>query len=331
MARLEAEGLLDRAQAGLPDAATMAARAKSGDALTRPEIVALLPFAKLWLGEVILASPLPDEPVFAPLLTAYFPTALRAPGFAAFMARHRLRRDLVATALANMVVNRLGCAGLARLVAAAEPADVVAAAWLAAELFGLEARFEAAEAAPPDPRLAAQSVLRELLEAAAVELLPATRAGLEPAIASLAIGITALSEAAMAEAAEDATLPGTLGRFVGAAPRLAAAPAIVRLAAESGANPAAAARAWAEVGSACQLDALAEAARRMTAPGAYGDRARAALLADLRATQFRMAAQRLAGGSCELPEALRPVLADAAMQGDLAAVTVAVRALAASA
>ena len=51
-----------------------------------------------------------------------------------------------------------------------------------------------------------------------------------------------------------------------------------------------------------------------------------ALLADLRATQFRLAAQRLRGASAELPEALRPVLADAAMQGDLAAVTVAVRA-----
>ncbi|WPB85932.1 NAD-glutamate dehydrogenase domain-containing protein [Sediminicoccus rosea] len=331
MARLEAEGLLDRAQAGLPDAATMAARAKSGDALTRPEIVALLPFAKLWLGEVILASPLPDEPVFAPLLTAYFPTALQAPGFADFMARHRLRRDLIATALANMVVNRLGCAGLARLVAGAEPAEVVAATWLAAELFGLEARFEAAEAAAPGPRLTAQAVLRELLEAAAVELLPATRAGLEPAMANLAIGVTALSEAAMAEAAEDPALPAGLGRFVAAAPRLAAAPAIVRLAAQSGAGAAAAARAWAEVGAACQLDALAEAARRMSAPGAYGDRARAALLADLRATQFRLAAQRLAGASATLPEALRPVLADAAMQGDLAAVTVAVRALAAGA
>ncbi|MEI6161240.1 MAG: hypothetical protein WCP77_15510, partial [Roseococcus sp.] len=84
----------------------MAARAKSGDALTRPEVVALLPFAKLWLGEVIHASPLPDDAVFAPLLRAYFPTALQAEGFATFVARHRLRRDLVATMLSNRVVNR---------------------------------------------------------------------------------------------------------------------------------------------------------------------------------------------------------------------------------
>ncbi|MEI6162573.1 MAG: phage capsid protein, partial [Roseococcus sp.] len=219
-------------------------------------------------------------------------------------------------------VNRLGCAGLGRLVAGAEPAEVVAATWVAAELFGLEARFEEAEAAPPEPRLAAQGVLRELLEAAAVELLLPARAGLSAAIASLGAGIATLTGAEMAGGE-----PG-LGGFIAAAPRLAAAPSIVRLASETGAAPAEAARAWAEVGAAYQLDALAQAARRMAAGGSYGDRARAALLADLRATQSRLAAQRLAGGAEGLPDALRSVLVDAAMQGDFAAVTVAVRALA---
>lgn len=311
MVRLEAEGLLDRAQAGLPDAATMAARAKSNDALTRPEVVALLPFAKLWLGEVILASSLPDDPVFAPLLRGYFPTALQAETFAPLVARHRLRRDLVATALANMVVNRLGCAGLGRLAAEAQAADVVAAIWLASELFGLEARFEAAEASPVEPRLAAQSALRELLEAAAVEVLLPARAGLAAALESLGAGVATL-------VAAETALPL----------HLAAAPSVVRLAGETGATPEAAAEAWAAVGAAYQLDALAEAARRMPAGGTYGDRARAALLADLRATQARLAAQRLAGGATGLPDALRPLLVDAALQGELAAVTVAVRALA---
>ena len=322
MTRLEAEGLLDRMQAGLPDAITMAARAKSGDALARPEVVALLPFAKLWLSDVISASALPDDPVFAPLLRAYFPTALQAEGFAAFIARHRLRRDLVATALANLVVNRLGCAGLARLVAGAAPLDVVGAIWLAAELFELEARFEAAEALPPEPRLAAQGVLRDLLEAAAVAVMPPARAGLAAAMASLGQGVAELT------ASEMAGLEPSLGSFVTAAPRLAAAPSVVSLALETGVSPTDAARAWTEVGVAYQLDALAQAARSMDAGGAYGDRARAALLADLRATQSRLAAQHLAGGGASLPEALRPVLVDAAIQGDLAAVTVAVRALA---
>jgi len=323
MTRLEAEGLLDRAQAGLPDAAGMAARANAGDALTRPEVVALLPFAKLWLGEVIHASTLPDDPVFAPLLRAYFPTALQAEGFAVFVARHRLRRDLVATALANMVVNRLGCGGLARLVAGAEPAEVVGATWLAAELFGLEARFEAAEALPPEPRLAAQGSLRELLEAAAMEVMLPARVGLAAALAELGAGVAELTAAEMAGAE-----PG-LGGFVAAAPRLAAAPSIVRLAQETAAAPADAARAWADIGAAYQLDGLAEAARRMPMAGPYGDRARAALLADLRTTQSRLARQHLAGSAPELSIALRGSLRDAAAQADVAAITVALRGLAA--
>ena len=323
MSRLEAEGLLDRAQAGLPDAAGMAARANAGDALTRPEVVALLPFAKLWLGEVIHASTLPDDPVFAPLLRAYFPTALQTEGFAAFVARHRLRRDLVATALANMVVNRLGCASLARLVAGAEPAEVVGAVWLAAELFGMETRFEAAEALPPEPRLTAQVSLRELLEAAAVEVMLPARAGLAAALAGLGAGVAQLIAAEMADAEPE------LAGFVAAAPRLAAAPSIVRLAQETAAAPADAARAWAEIGAAYQLDGLAEAARRMPMAGPYGDRARAALLADLRATQSRLARRYLAGSAPEMSPALRASLRDAAAQADVAAITVALRGLAA--
>ena len=325
MKRLEAEGLLDRAQAGLPDAAGMAARVKSGEALCRPEITALLPFAKLWLGDAIHASALPDDPVFMPLLRAYFPTALQEERFAKFVARHRLRRDLVATALANQVANRLGCAGLARLAAEAEPAEVVGAevvgaVWLASELFGLEAQFDAAEALPPEPRLTAQAVLRDLLEAAAVELLVPARAGLTQAMESLGAGIATLTN----------DLPD-LEALIAAAPRLAAAPSIVRLAAASGATPDQAAQAWAAVGAEFHLDALAEAARGMQATGPYGDRARAALLADLRATQSRLAGARLAGAAERDTEALRRLAREAAIQADFAAVTVAARALAAMA
>jgi len=329
MARLEAEGVLDRGQAGLPDAAALSARILAGDALTRPEIVALLPFAKLWLSEMISASALPDDPVFVPLLRSYFPTALQQESYARFIAGHRLRRDLVATALANMVANRLGCAGLGRLVAEAEPAEVVGAVWLASELFGLEALFEAAEAAPAEPRLAAQCVLRELLEAAAVQLMEPAREGLSAAIGALGEGVAALATAEMSLAGEATELAA----FTAAAPRLAAAPSIVRLASSAQVSPAEASVAWAEVGAFFHIDALADAARRMPAAGPYGDRARAALLADLRATQSRLAAARLAGVAPpnEAVEGLSRLVREAAVQGDFAAVTVAARALAAAA
>lgn len=206
MTRLEQAGLLDRAVAGLPAAAAMRARVAAGEALTRPEIAALLPLAKLWLTEAIEAGPLPDDPAFGPLLAAYFPTALRA-RFGAGIARHRLRRDLVAMALANMAANRLGCAGIGRLTTIAAPEAVAGATWRAAAAFGLEAAFDAADAAPAPAaeRLAVAAALSRLLEAVAAGLLaePAP-ADLGAAIAAAAPGFATLAGLEAAEAAHGA-------------------------------------------------------------------------------------------------------------------------------
>ena len=147
MASLEAQGLLDRAVAGLPDAAALRARMAAGEVLARPEIAALLPVAKLWLKEPIVASALPDDAAFEPALLAYFPGALPA-RFGDLIKGHRLRRELIATALANAAVNRLGLPALARLSAEADPVRVARAAWLASELFDLEAICDAIDAAP---------------------------------------------------------------------------------------------------------------------------------------------------------------------------------------
>jgi glutamate dehydrogenase len=306
MARLEAAGLLDRAQLVLPDAAGMAAREAAGEGLTRPEIAALLPVAKLWLTEALAASALPEDPAFAPLLAAYFPAPLREPRFAPFLARHRLRRELIATALANMAANRLGCAALGRLTAGMDPAEAAGAAWVAAELLGIEAGFEAAESLPPAERLPAQAVLRRRLEEAAEALGPGP---VGARLAALAPGVAALAEAG---------------------PPPAEAPLIVALADQAGVLPVAARQAWAAVGEAFHLEALREALGRAPLPGPFGDRARAALRAELRAAQRRLAAAALAGRPAEGPEAeeARRLLQEAARLGDLAAATVALRALA---
>ena len=313
MTRLEAEGLLDRAVLGLPDAAQMAAREAAGQPLTRPEIAALLPVAKLWLTDALADSTLPEEEVFAPLLRDYFPAPLREPRFAPFLARHRLRRELIATALANQVANRLGCAALGRLTAGMSAAEVVGTSWLASELYGLEARFEAAESEPAPQRLATQSALRALLESAAQAL----GAGeVAPRLATLGPGVAAL----VAAAGED---------LLAALPRLAEAPAIVTLAAQAGAGLDAAAEAWNAAGAAFHIEALRESVARAPMPGPFGDRARAALQAELRESQRRIAAASLAGRALEgaAVEAARSLAREAARLPDLAAATVAARAL----
>ena len=331
MEKLEQAGLLDRAVAGLPDAGAMARRIGAGDALTRPEIAALLPFAKLWLTDALAESTLPDEPALLPALMAYFPQPLQA-GYARFAERHRLRRDLVATIVANAVANRLGCAALARLTMAADPVAACRAALLAAEAFGLEAACDAIDgaAAPAETRLAALLSLRRLQEAAAQDLLGAPAQPLEEALAALRPGIAALAAAAAAHVAPVAGLPADAGLLAAAAPRLAAAPAVVRLAGRAGVDAAAAAAAWGAVESRFALDTLRGAIAVAPAPGAFGPRARAALAEEVGASQAHLAAQHLRGEAPDptRAEAVAALVRDAAGARDLAAVTVAVRALA---
>jgi len=328
MERLEGAGLLDRAVAGLPDAAAMARRIGAAEALTRPEVAALLPFAKLWLTDALAESGLPDDPALLPVLAGYFPRPLQD-RFAPFIARHRLRRELVATILANTVANRLGCAALARLTTEAAPVAACRAALLAGEAFGLEAACDALDAAPApaEARLSALLSLRRLQEAAAQDLLGAPAQPLEEALAELRPGIAALAATAAAEVTPAEGLPEGPAVLAAAAPRLAAAPAVVRLAAATGAGAAAAAEAWHRVEEAFALEPLRGAVAAAPAPGAFGPRARAALLEEISSAQARLAAQRLAGGMAEAA-GVAALVREAAAARDLAAVTVAARALA---
>ena len=326
MLRLEAAGLLDRAVAGLPDEAGLRRRLGAGEALTRPEIAALLPFTKLWLIDAIENSDLPDDPALTPVLLGYFPMALRT-GYARFAETHRLRRNLVATVMGNVVANRLGCAALARLTVEASPAAAVRAAWIASACFMLEdAVAQVADGtAPESAKIEALLALRGLQEGAAQGLL-SSNGTLGAAIADLRPGIAALLAAE--PAGEDSVLPPMVAALVAGARHLVAAPAVVRLAARAGVSPDAAAAAWRAAGQDYALDALHAAAVAAPAPGAFGARARALLLADLQAIQSGLAQAALAGSMPHAQAESAALLArEAAASGDLAAVSVAVRSL----
>ncbi|WP_338665142.1 NAD-glutamate dehydrogenase domain-containing protein [Pararoseomonas sp. SCSIO 73927] len=322
MTRLEAEGLLDRAVLGLPTAAQMAERIGSGDALTRPEIAALLPVAKLWLTDAVEDGTLADDPAFLPLLRSYFPQALQE-RFPELIEGHQLRRNLVATLLANAAANRLGPAGLSRL-AEGDPAAVARAAWLADRLFGIGAAADALDLVAPEARRTALPALRRLHEEAARALLDDT-APLAEAEARLRPGIAALIEAVPVP--EGSGLPEAAARLVAGAGSLSAAIGVVRLAEAAGVAPSDAAGAWDAAGRDFGLEALRAAARAAPAPGAFGPRARAALLEDLGALQMRLARATLSGAAPKPPEAVLRMVREAAGSGELAAVSVALRTL----
>jgi glutamate dehydrogenase len=106
MDALEAEGRLDRRVEGLPDAAVLAEREKAGAGLTRPELAVLLAYGKLDLKDDIVASDAPDDAHFDATLLHYFPEQLAQ--YTVEMQAHRLHREIIATVIANDMVNMCG-------------------------------------------------------------------------------------------------------------------------------------------------------------------------------------------------------------------------------
>ncbi|MFD2239205.1 NAD-glutamate dehydrogenase [Aureimonas populi] len=147
MQRLESTGALDREVEALPtDAALADLRAKERG-LTRPEIAVLLAYAKIDLFDRLAESALPDDPALAGRLEAYFPQEMRRL-FPEDIRSHRLRREIIATALANEFVNRLGIAAATFLSDAtgADAARVVSAYVAAADGLGAAPLIAAVDA-----------------------------------------------------------------------------------------------------------------------------------------------------------------------------------------
>jgi glutamate dehydrogenase len=104
---LERTGLLDRNLEFLPDDAEIEDRQNRKQGLTRPELAVVLSYAKIDLYNGLIAS---DDPLTDFLLIdpqRYFPDVLRR-RYADLIPRHRLSRQILATLVANDIVNRMG-------------------------------------------------------------------------------------------------------------------------------------------------------------------------------------------------------------------------------
>jgi glutamate dehydrogenase len=107
MQMLEKRQLLDRAVEFLPTDLDIVERRRRAQPLTRPELAVLLAYAKLALHEDLLRSDVPDDPYLARELSRYFPQSIWT-HFPDAFERHRLRRDIISTQLANSMINRGG-------------------------------------------------------------------------------------------------------------------------------------------------------------------------------------------------------------------------------
>ncbi len=114
MRTLEEAGQLDRQIEDLPSDAELLERKSRGEGLTRPELCVLLSYAKLVAYPELLASDVPEDPYLSKELERYFPEPLRQK-YAKAMQDHRLKREIIATAVTNSTINRMGATFLLRM------------------------------------------------------------------------------------------------------------------------------------------------------------------------------------------------------------------------
>ncbi len=129
---LEERGVVDRDVDVLPSHEEFEDRASVGGGVTRPELATLMAGAKRVVAEVVQTSHLPSDPVVAGVVETYLPPRLDRE-YGDLVPRHRLHDALVATVVANDLVDRLGPVWPFHLaVETGTDLDVVVAATLAA-------------------------------------------------------------------------------------------------------------------------------------------------------------------------------------------------------
>src|SRR5690606_26625761 len=153
-------------------------------------------YAKLTLKDELVKSTVPDDPYLGKELYRYFPPTL-VESFPQAVSGHRLRREIIATVLANAMINRGGPSFVNEITTATSAdAGQVAAAYAAArDAFGLQdinAAIDALDnATPAETQLDLYAEVEALVTRATLWFLrnESFDEGLQPLIDRYAAGI----------------------------------------------------------------------------------------------------------------------------------------------
>jgi glutamate dehydrogenase len=199
---LEQVAGLDRELEFLPSEDLINERKSAHRGLVAPELAVVMAYCKIHLYAELIDSALPEDEYLAHDLERYFPPPLPE-RYRVQMRSHRLRREIIATVVANQLVDRAGTTFAFRLTEeTGAPASLLARAYaVAREVFEMRSFWSAVEAL--DNRVDAGVQLRmlidgrRLVERATRWLVRAHPDGIEIAetIAAFAPGARALAEA----------------------------------------------------------------------------------------------------------------------------------------
>ncbi len=129
---------LDRSLEALPNEDEIAERRRNQRGLTRPELAILLSYSKISLYKDLLKSDVPEDSYLSLELARYFPKPLQK-HHSDLMGKHRLRREIIANAITNSMINRMGPTFADRIQeeSGADAAAVARAYTIAREAFGM--------------------------------------------------------------------------------------------------------------------------------------------------------------------------------------------------
>ena len=136
---LEGEGKLNRELEFLPSDEEINDRKKAGLGLVRPELSTLLSYSKGLLKEQLVDKNLLDDPFVSSQIETAFPK-LMSSKFKPQMYTHRLKKEIIATQLANAIVNDMGITYVMRMhdASGAEPADIAKAYIISKSIYQLD-------------------------------------------------------------------------------------------------------------------------------------------------------------------------------------------------
>ena len=295
---LEGRVGLDRQVEGLPGDDVLGQRAQAGEGLTRPELAVVMAYAKMAAYNVLVTSEVVDDPLLEADLLAAFPAAMRV-GHRDSILNHRLRRELVATKLANELINRAGLAAPFELAEelGAGIADVARAFLAARQLFGFASLWQAIDS-PDLPATASltlhqgtQSVLRmqmaDLIRLGGGRSASALVADIAPGLAALGQSIDHVVKAEVRGQLErmtarlaEAGAPPSLAQTIVHIEALDGAVGVSLLAAERHLDVAATAQAYTQLGEVAGLDWARGAATALASTDVWERLLTAALVRD---------------------------------------------------
>jgi len=147
MNTMESEGKLNRSLEFLPDDETLGERKLARKGLTRPELSVMISYVKGDLKQTLIDSSLPDDPLLAGEMYKVFPKELNKK-FHKELGEHQLRREIIATQIANDMVNHMGITFVERLSQStgADEASIALAWIIARDVFRLDSWWDKIEA-----------------------------------------------------------------------------------------------------------------------------------------------------------------------------------------